>query len=60
MKKALIIYFLFFTSLNANDFKLEKVFKGFEKPWSLAFVDNQNLLVTEKGGNIKFVSLKKK
>ena len=59
MKKVLII-FLLFTSVNADDFKLERVLKGFERPWSLTFIDNQNLLITEKPGNIKFINLKEK
>ena len=59
MKKVLII-FLLFTSVNADDFKLERVLKGFERPWSLTFIDNQNLLITEKHGNIKFINLKEK
>ena len=57
MKKLLIIFLLFFTNLSANDFKLEKIIKGFDSPWSLTFIDNQYLLVTEKPGNIKLVNL---
>ena len=60
MKKILIISFLFFTNLSANDFKLDRVIKGFGSPWSLTFIDNTNLFITEKAGNIKFVNLKEK
>ena len=60
MKKILIIFLLLFNNLSANDFKLEKVIEGFDRPWSLTFINNQNLLVTEKPGNIKFVNLKEK
>ena len=60
MKKIFIIYLLLFTNLSADDFKLEKIVQGFDKPWSLTFLDNQNLLITEKPGNIKFVNLKDK
>ena len=60
MKKLLIIFLLLFTNLSADDFKLEKIIKGFDSPWSLTFIDGQNLLITEKPGNIKFVDLKKK
>ena len=60
MKKILIIFLLLFKNLSADDFKLEKVFEGFDSPWSLTFINNQNLLVTEKPGNIKFVNLKEK
>ena len=61
MKKLLIIFLLFCTNSSADDdFKLEKMIKGFHRPWSLTFLDNQNLLITEKPGNIKFVNLKEK
>ena len=60
MKKLLIIYLLLSTNLSADDFKLERVIKGFDSPWSLTFIDSQNLLVTEKSGNIKYVNLKEK
>ncbi len=60
MKKLLVIFLLLFTNLSADDFKLEQIIEGFDSPWSLTFVDNQNLLITEKPGNIKFVNLKEK
>ena len=50
MKKILIISLLFFTNLSANDFKLDRVIKGFGSPWSLTFIDNTNLFITEKKG----------
>ncbi len=59
MKKLLVIFLIWVTNLSADDFKLEKIIEGFDSPWSLTFIDNQNLLVTEKPGNIKFVDLKK-
>ena len=59
MKKIFIIFLFFFTNLKAEDFKLEKIIQGFDSPWSLSFVDEQNALVTEKPGNIKFVNLEK-
>jgi len=59
--KKLIIFFLFlFSHANAENFKLEKIIEGFEKPWSLSFIDSQNIIVTEKPGNIKFVNLNEK
>ena len=60
MKKLLIIFLLFFTNLSANDFKLEKMIKGFDSPWSLTFIDSKYLLVTEKPGNIKLINLNEK
>ena len=58
MKKLLSIFLLLFTNLSAEEFKLEKITQGLDSPWSLTFIDNQNLLVTEKPGNIKFINLK--
>ena len=60
MKYLLIILILFSTNLNASNFKLEKIIKGLDSPWSLSFVDEQNLFITEKSGNIKFVNLNEK
>ena len=60
MKKILIILILFSTNLYASNFKLEKIIKGLNSPWSLSFVDEQNLFITEKSGNIKFVNLNDK
>ena len=59
MKKILIIFLLFFSNLSANHIKLERMTKGFESPWSLTFIDSQNLILTEKPGNIKFLDLKR-
>ena len=60
MKKILIFFLFVFSNLNADEFKLERIIHGFDSPWSLTFIDNQNLLVTEKPGNIKFLNLKEK
>ena len=47
MKKILIIFLFLSANLNAQDFKLEKIIEGLDKPWSLSFIDSQNLFVTE-------------
>ena len=60
MKKLFIIYILLLTNLSADDYKLEKIIEGLDSPWSLTFINSQNLLITEKPGNIKFVNLKEK
>tara|TARA_B100000886_G_scaffold161028_1_gene109761 strand:- start:128 stop:1183 length:1056 start_codon:yes stop_codon:yes gene_type:complete len=60
MKKILIISLLLFTNLNAANFKLEKIISGLDGPWSLSFIDNQKLIITEKPGNIKLIYLKEK
>ncbi len=60
MIKVFIIFFLLFTNLNAVDIKLERIIMGLDKPWSLTFIDSQNLLITEKPGNIKIINLNEK
>ena len=60
MKKLLIILILFSTNLNASNFKLEKIIKGLDSPWSLTFIDEQKLFITEKPGSIKFINIDEK
>ncbi len=60
MKKLIIFIFLSFGHLHANEFKLVKVISGLNKPWSLSFINEKDILVTEKSGNIKFIDLEKK
>ena len=60
MKKVIIILLLLCTNTNADTFKLERVIKGLDSPWSLSFLDNQNLLITEKPGKIKNINLNDK
>ncbi len=60
MKKILIILLLFSTNLNAGNFKLDRIIKGLDSPWSLTFIDEQNLFITEKPGSIKFINLNEK
>ena len=63
MKKILILFSIFFyfcTNLYAQEFKLEKVVNGLDKPWSLSFIDNNRVLITEKPGNLLIFNLKDK
>ena len=60
MKKILIILILFSTNLNADNFKLERIIKGLDSPWSLTFIDEQKLFITEKPGSIKFINIDEK
>ena len=58
MKKLLLIFnffFILYTNLNSSEPKLEEIFKGLDKPWSLSFLNEQNIIITEKNGN--FVKL---
>jgi|TARA_B100001093_G_scaffold228843_1_gene219444 aldose sugar dehydrogenase len=57
----IIIFFLIclfcFKNVYANEPKLEEVFKGLDKPWSLSFIDNENIILTEKSGNLLYLNL---
>ena len=57
MKKILIVFsiiFNFSSNVYAQEFKLEKIVDGLDKPWSLSFIDEENLLITEKPGKLYF------
>ena len=58
--RIIFFFLILFAELHASEFKLEKILEGFKRPWSLTFLDNEKLLVTEKPGNIKFINLKNK
>ena len=63
MKKILIIFsiiFHFSTNVYAQEFKLEKIVDGLDKPWSLSFIDKENILFTEKPGKLYSLNLKNK
>ena len=62
MKKtflSLLIYFTFSYSYS-SEIKLIKIFDGLNKPWSISFIDETNILITEKPGNLLVVNLKDK
>ena len=49
MKKLIIILFFFgFSNLYALEIKLEKTVDSLKKPWSLSFIDQDNVVITEK------------
>ncbi len=61
MKKlSILIFFFAFSNLHALEFKLEKVIGGLDKPWSLSFIDQENIILTEKSGKLKILNLKDK
>ena len=61
MKKLIIFLFLFnFTNLYSSDLKFEKIFDDLNKPWSLSFIDRNNVLITEKTGKLLTLNLKNK
>jgi len=60
MIKIVFIFFLFLTqSLQAFSYepKLEKIIDGLNSPWSLSFINDNKVLVTEKSGNLILVDL---
>ena len=58
MKKLIIILFFFgFSNLYASDIKLKKIVDGLKKPWSLSFIDQENVMITEKSGKLLTLSL---
>ena len=61
MKKlAIILFFFVFTNLNSTEIKFEKILDNLNKPWSLSFIDKENVIITEKEGKLLFFNLKNK
>jgi len=61
MKKLIIFLFFFaFSNLYALEIKLEKIVDGLDKPWSLSFIDQENIIFTEKSGKLHTLNLKDK
>ena len=58
MKKLLIIYFFLILSSNSHteEFKFEKI-ASLAKPWGSSFINESELIITEKIGNIKIVKI---
>ena len=52
-----LLVFFNFTYLQSSEIKLIKIFDGLNKPWSLSFIDENNILVTEKPGNLLIINL---
>ncbi len=58
MKKIIIILFFFsFSSSYASEIKLKKITGGLKKPWSLSFIDQENVVITEKSGKLLALNL---
>ncbi len=61
MKKLIFFLFLFnFTSLFSTEIKLEQISDDLNKPWSLSFINNENVIITEKSGKLFTLNLKNK
>ena len=63
MKKIILIfliYFLQFLNLSSNEHKLEEIIKGLNNPWSLSFMTEEDVLITEKSGSLLKINLTNK
>ena len=61
MKKLIIFLILLnFSNLCAAEIKLEKIIDTLNKPWSLSFIDDENIILTEKNGKIFSLNIKSK
>ncbi len=61
MKKIFIFLFLFnFSNLYSSEIKFEKIFDNLNKPWSLSFIDEDNVIITEKTGKLLALNLNEK
>ena len=56
----IIIILIQTLNLKAEDFKLNQIISGINSPWSLTFKNQNEILMTEKSGQILFVNLKDK
>ena len=52
MIKIITIALFFFTNLLAADLKLDEIFRGLNKPWSLTFIDNSRMFI-ENAENLR-------
>ena len=61
MKKLVIFLFLFtFSNSYSSEIQFEKIFDELNKPWSLSFIDKENVIITEKSGKLITLNLKSK
>ena len=62
MKKIFFFLLFFFITINlyASEIKFEKIVDGLNNPWSLSFIDNENIIFTEKQGKLYKLNLKNK
>ena len=44
-------------TITKNNFQLEEISKGLNYPWGMTFVDDENLLVTEKNGRLVKINI---
>ena len=54
----LIIILIQTLNLKSEDFKLNQIISGLDSPWSISFKSQNEILLTEKSGQIILVNLK--
>ena len=52
-----LIYFLQFQNLSSIEPKLEEIIKNLNNPWSLSFITEEDILITEKSGSLLKINL---
>ena len=52
-----LIYIFQFINLSSNEPKLDELIKGLNSPWSLSFITEKDILVTEKSGDLLKINL---
>ena len=59
MRNLFILLFLYLIPLHSqsSEIKLEKIFDGLDKPWSLSFINSKSIIITEKGGKLLYLNL---
>jgi quinoprotein glucose dehydrogenase len=63
MKKFIIVTYLFLIQtfqVLSSELNLKEILNGFDSPWSLSFINKDEVLVTEKSGNLILADLKNK
>ena len=63
MKKIIfiiLVYFVQLSNLSSNEPKLEEIITGLKNPWSLSFVTDKDILISEKSGNLLKINLTNK
>ena len=63
MKKIILIifiYFVKFSNLSSNEPKLEEIISDLNNPWSLSFMTEHDILISEKSGGLLKINLNNK
>ena len=57
---SLFVFLSFIQIANSENYTLDKVLDGLYKPWGMSFIDDENILVTQKSGEILKINLANK